>query len=292
MKDKIAIITDTNSGISAQQAEEYGVYLVPMPVIINEELFFENVSISQEAFFQRLNNGAQVSTSQPAPAQLINIWDDLLEYYEDLIYLPMSSGLSGGMGTASMLAQEYGGRVHVVDNRRISVTLHQSVLEAKFMADQGKTAMEISDYLEKDGLNASIYVSVNTLELLKKSGRVTAAGAAVATVLNLKPVLQIQGEKLDAYRKARSMKNAMREMIAGLRQDRDTRFHGQKITIRAAYSGSRSDGEVWQEILQQAFPDIKIELDPLPISIACHVGEGALGVGIMRDIFIERSGLP
>lgn len=284
MKKEIAIITDTNSGISIQEATEWGIYLIPMPVIVDGESYFENVSISQENFYQELSGGASVSTSQPAPAQLMEIWEALLEDYEALIYLPMSSGLSGGTGTASALAEEYDGRIYVVDNHRISVTLRQSVLEARYMASQGKSASEIVQALETDGLNSIIYISVNTLELLKKSGRVTAAGATVATVLNLKPVLQIQGGKLDAFCRARGMKSAMREMIAGLAMDRETRFAGQKIMIRAAYSGSRANGEEWQETLQQAFPDLQIGLDPLPISIACHVGEGALGVGMMRDI--------
>lgn len=284
MRERIAIVTDTNSGISSQEAKEWGIYLVPMPVIVNGESYFENVSISQEDFFHELSGGASVSTSQPAPAQLMELWEELLESYETLIYLPMSSGLSGGTGTASAMAEEYDGRVYVVDNHRISVTLRQSVLEARHMASRGNSAQEIARNLEADGLNSVIYVSVNTLELLKKSGRVTAAGAAVATVLNLKPVLQIQGGKLDAFCRTRGMKSAMREMIAGLSIDREHRFDGQRIMIRAAYSGSRATGEEWKATLQQAFPDLEIGLDPLPISIACHVGEGALGVGMMRDI--------
>lgn len=284
MKEKIVIVTDTNSGISPAQAEEYGVYLVAMPVIIDGTTYFENESICQKDFFERLHQGADVSTSQPAPGALVERWEPLLERYEEIIYLPMSSGLSASCQSALMLAQDYGGRVHVVDNHRISVTLRQSVLEAKLMADQGKNADEIVEYLERDGLESSIYIAVNTLEYLKRSGRVTAAGAAIATVLNLKPVLQIQGGKLDAYKKARGMKAAMQAIIEGLKQDRDVRFAGQKLTIRAAYSGDPENGEVWRAELQKAFPEFRIEKDPLPISIACHVGDGALGVGIMKDI--------
>lgn len=197
----------------------------------------------------------------------------------------MSSGLSGSCQTAAMLAEEYDGSVHVVDNHRISVTLRQSVLEAKYLADQGKTAQEIVAYLEQDGLEASIYVAVNTLEYLKKSGCVTAAGAAIGTILNLKPVLQVQGGKLDAYRKARGMRLAMQTMIDGLKQDQTGRFAGQKLTIRAAYSGDAEAGAAWQAELQKAFPEMTIGLDPLPISISCHTGDGALGTGIMKDIF-------
>lgn len=216
---------------------------------------------------------------------LMDCWEKLLEHYDEIIYLPMSSGLSGGCQTATMLAEEYGGSVNVVDNHRISVTLRQSVLEAKHLADQGITAREIVEYLEQDGLEASIYVAVNTLEYLKRSGRVTAAGAAIGTILNLKPVLQIQGGKLDAFRKARGMRQAMQAMIDGLKEDQAERFSGQKLTIRAAYSGDAEAGAAWQAELQKAFPEMTIGLDPLPISISCHTGEGALGVGMMKDVF-------
>lgn len=285
MGNKIAIVTDTNSGISPAKAEEYGVYLVAMPVIIDGNTYFENESIFQKEFFERLRQGASVATSQPAPGALMERWSQLLEQYEEIVYIPMSSGLSSSCQSAIMLAQEYDGRVHVVDNHRIAVTLHQSVLEAKYMADQGKSADEIVQYLEQDGLEASIYIAVNTLEYLKQSGRVTAAGAAIGTMLNLKPVLQIQGGKLDAYKKVRGMKAAMQAIIEGLKQDQTVRFAGQKLTIRAAYSGDPENGELWRVELQKAFPEFRIEKDPLPISIACHTGDGALGVGIMKDIF-------
>ena len=284
MDEKIAILTDTNSGITLDQATRYGIYLVAMPVIIDDETYFENESIFQEEFFQRLREGACVSTSQPAPGMLMDCWDSLLEHYDEIIYLPMSSGLSGSCQTATILAKEYEGSVHVVDNHRISITLRQSVLEAKHLADQGKTAQQIVAYLEKDGLESSIYVAVNTLEYLKKSGRLTAAGAAIGTIMNIKPVLQIQGGKLDAYRKARGMRSAMQTMIDGLKHDQEGRFAGQKLTIRAAYSGDAKAGVAWQAELQKAFPEMTIELDLLPISICCHTGDGALGVGIMKDI--------
>ena len=196
----------------------------------------------------------------------------------------MSSGLSGGCHTASMLAEEYDGRIHVVDNHRISVTLRQSVLEAKCLACRGKNPQEIVTRLEKEGLESSIYVAVNTLEYLKKSGRVTAAGAAVGTILNIKPVLQIQGGKLDAYKRARGMHQAMQMMIDGLKYDQAHRFSGKKMVIRAAYSGDAEAGAIWQAELQTAFPGMSIGLDPLPISISCHTGDGALGVGIMKEI--------
>ena len=291
MDEKIAILTDTNSGITPEQAAGFGIHLVSMPVIIDGENFFENESIFQDEFFQRLRQGACVSTSQPAPGALMDCWEGLLQRYDEIIYLPMSSGLSGSCQTAAMLAEEYGGSIHVVNNRRISVTLRQSVLEAKHLAGQGKTAQEIAAYLEQDGLESSIYVAVNTLEYLKKSGRVTAAGAAIGTILNIKPVLQIQGGKLDAYKKVRGMRQAMQAMIDGLKQDQAGRFAGQKLTIRAAYSGDAKAGAAWQAELQKAFPEMTIGLDPLPISISCHTGDGALGVGMMKDIFCSDLGV-
>ena len=284
MGEKIAVLTDTNCGITPDQAARYGIYLVAMPVIIDDETYFENESISQEEFFQRMRKGARVSTSQPAPGILMDCWEGLLQRYDEIIYLPMSSGLSGSCQTATMLAKEYDGSVYVVDNHRISVTLRQSVLEAKHLVCQGKTAQQIVAYLEEDGLESSIYIAVNTLEYLKKSGRVTAAGAAIGTILNIKPVLQIQGSKLDAYRKSRGMRQAMQVMIDGLKQDQAERFSGQKLTIRAAYSGDAEAGAAWQAELQNAFPEMTIGLDPLPISISCHTGDGALGVGMMKDI--------
>lgn len=284
METKIAILTDTNSGINPDQAARYGIYLVPMPVIIDDVTYFENESITQDEFFQRLREGACVSTSQPAPGRLMDCWEGLLERYDEIIYLPMSSGLSGSCASAAMLAEEYDGRISVVDNHRISVTLRQSVLEAKHLADQGKTARQIVAYLEHDGFESSIYVAVNTLEYLKKSGRVTAAGAAIGTILNIKPVLQIQGGKLDAYKKVRGMRPAMQAMIEGLKQDQAGRFAGQRLTIRAAYSGNVEAGKIWQAELQKAFPEMTIGLDPLPISISCHTGGGALGVGMMKDM--------
>ena len=284
MDEKIAILTDTNSGINPGQAAQYGIHLVSMPVIIDDETYFENESISQDEFFQRLREGACVSTSQPAPGTLMDCWEGLLERYDEIIYLPMSSGLSGSCQTATMLAEEYNGCVHVVDNHRISVTLRQSVLEAQYLACRGRTAQEIVTYLEQDGLESSIYVAVNTLEYLKKSGRVTAAGAAVGTILNIKPVLQIQGGKLDAYKRARGMHQAMQMMIDGLKYDQAHRFAGKKMVIRAAYSGDAEAGAIWQAELRTAFPGMSIGLDPLPISISCHTGDGALGVGMMKDI--------
>lgn len=288
MNNHLAVLTDTNSGFSAEAASVYGIEMVPMPVILDGETYYEHQTITQEDFFLRLKHGASVKTSQPAPYVLLEVWERLLKDYEQVIYIPMSSGLSGSYDTAAVMAREYQGRVYPVNNRRISVTLRQSVLEARFYADQGMTAEEIVRFLERDGLNASIYLAVNTLEYLKRSGRITPAGAAIGTMLNMKPVLQIQGGKLDAYRKVRGMRFAMNEMIAALKHDRDNRFPGQRVTIRAAYSGDEKQGEVWRQELQAAFPDLLIEKDPLSLSIACHTGDGALGAGLMRDIWHKK----
>ena len=282
-ENKIAILTDTNSGITEKMQTELGVFVVPMPVIIDGKEYFEDISITQEEFYQRLRHGARVSTSQPSPGQLMIAWSDLLQAHDAVIYIPMSGGLSGSVKTAQALARSYGGKIHVVDNRRVLVTLRQSALEAKKLADAGESAESIVRYLESDGLNASIYLAVNTLEPAKRSGRVTAATAAITTVLNIKPVVQIQGEKLDALDRVRGMSAATDLIISRLQRDRAERFAGQRITIRAAYSGDEVRGVLWRKKLQEAFPDLVIEKDPLPISIACHTGEGALGVGIMRD---------
>lgn len=287
MKEKVGILTDTNSGLTMKQAEKLGVHLVPMPVLIDGETYFEEVTLTQEVFFKRLAAGADVSTSQPAIGKLMEVWNSLLEQYEELVFQPMSSGLSSSCEIAKKLSEEpnFKGRVHVVDNKRISLTLRQSTLEAKALADAGKSGGEIAEYLERTAMEASIYVAVNTLEYLKRSGRVTPAGAALGSVLNIKPVLQIQGGKLDAYKKVRGMNNAMRTMIEAIQNDKTTRFADvKKLAIRAAYSGDPKVGEVWRVEVQKAFPKFKVEKDALPISISCHVGDGALGIGIMKTI--------
>ena len=282
---KTAIVTDTNSAL--QPGNPYGIHLVAMPVILDGECFFENSSITQEEFFAGLQNGAEVSTSQPAPGALAECWESLLETYEEIVYIPMSAGLSGEYQTAAGLANGYDGRVFVADTRRISVTQRQAALDAAFLARQGMSAGEIQAYLEHDGRNSDIFVAVNTLELLKKSGRVTPAGAALGSILSIKPVLRIQDGKLDAYRKVRGMRAAMQAMLEGLREDRLT-LDCPRVTIRAAYSGNREAGQRWQALLQEAFPECRVGLDPLPLSVCCHVGFGALGVGIANDILTEE----
>lgn len=280
--EKVAIVTDTNCGLRPEEAADMGIHLIPMSVILDGKTYFEYVSISPEEFFERLKNGAQVSTSQPAPGTLLECWNALLRIYEEVVYIPMSSGLSGSCHTAAMLAQDYPGQVWVADIRRISVTQRQAALEAVALARQGKYAPEITAHLEREMNHSDIFIAVNTLELLKKSGRVTAAGAALGSILSLKPVLRIQGGKLDAYRKVRGMGAAMQAMIEGLQSDQEP-FGYPNVMLRAAYAGDRQAGERWQQTLQAAFPKCAVGLDPLPLSICYHVGYGALGVGIAKD---------
>ena len=277
---KTAIMTDTNSGITPETAKENGIYILKMPFIVNGREDTEYGEMSYGDFFEALSSGAEVSTSQPSPASLTEMWDRILENYESVVYFPMSSGLSGTCDTAKAFASDYDGRVFVVDNKRISVTLYSSVFNAAKLADKGLSAKEIAEIAEEEASEQSVYVSVNTLEHLKKSGRVTAAGAAIGTLLGIKPVLQIQGGKLDAYKKVRGMNAAMNAMLDGIENDRNTRFAGKNIEIRAAYSGNLETGKEWQEQVAKRFPDLEIGLDALPISISCHVGEGALGIGI------------
>jgi DegV family protein with EDD domain len=284
MDRRIAILTDTTSGISPQLQVERGIYTVPMPIVIDHRTYYEGVTISRAQFFARQRGGVEITTSQPTPGRLRAMWDALLATHETLLYLPMSSGLSGSFTTAQLLAEDYGGRVRVVDNRRISVTLRQSALEAAQMVRQGAALEDIAAYLERDALNAGIYIAVNTLERLMHGGRVTAAGLAIGSVLGIKPVLQIQGGKLDAYQRAWGMDAAMEVIVQALRRDREERFAGQRVAIRAAYTGGESLGESWRRTLQSAFPDLSVGKDPLSLSVACHTGENALGVGIMRDI--------
>lgn len=284
MSKKVAIVADTNSGITLDEAKELGIYLVTMPFCVDGEDYYEYRTMNHAQFFEKLRGGAEVSTSMPSPADLMELWDELLKEYDEVLHMPMSSGLSGSCHAAMGFAEDYDGKVVVVDNKRISVIMKQAVLEAKYMADKGMNAGEIKEFLTKDALNASIYVAVDTLEYLKKSGRVTPAAATIGSVLNIKPVLQIQGGQLDAYKKVRGMKQAAKAMFEGIKMDMETRFAGKDVVIRAAYSGSEEVKNIWAEALKEEYPDMEIEIDLLPISICCHVGEGAMGIGIMEKM--------
>lgn len=282
--NKIAIVTDTNSSMTQAEAREKGIFLLPMPVIVDGQEYIEDVTLTYEEFFDRLSKGAEVSTSQPAPAVMTAYWDKLLQDHDEIVHIPMSSALSSSLTTARALAADYGGRVVVVDNKRISVSQRQAALDALTLAERGKSAAEIGTILEEQAYNASIYLAVNTLELLKKSGRVTAAGAAVATVLNLKPVLQIQGEKLDAFAKARGMARAEDIMLKAVRADLDGRFRGKPVHVETAYSGDLASAQAWRERVQKEFPEYEVALRRLPISISCHVGAGVHAAGCIGYI--------
>ncbi len=281
---KIAVVTDTNSGITNEEAEKLGVFLVPMPFIVDGTEFFEGVTCTYEHFFEILESGKDVSTSQPSPSSLTETWDKILRDYDELIYIPMSSALSSSFATAKALASEYDGKVYVVDNKRISITQRLSVIDALNLIEKNLTAPEISSILEENALNCSIYLAVNTLELLKKSGRVTSAGAAIASILGLKPVLQIQGEKLDAFSKARGMANAEKVMLNAAQKDLNERFKGMKVKINAAYSGEYSAAEGWLKSVRSFFNDDSIEMYKLPISISCHVGAGVKAIGLIPEM--------
>lgn len=236
---KIAVVTDSNSGITQEQAKAYGIYVLPMPFFINDETFYEDISLTQEQFYEKLEGNADISTSMPSVGSVTDLWDGLLQEYEEIVHIPMSSGLSSSCETAAMLAQEYGGKVQVVNNQRISVTQKQSVLDAMAMAEHGKSAQEIKDYLEETRYDSSIYIMVDTLYYLKKGGRLTPAAAALGTLLKLKPVLQIQGEKLDSYAKARTVKQARTIMIEAIKNDFVKRFgdeSGESMHLFVAYT--------------------------------------------------------
>lgn len=275
---KIAIVTDSNSGITQAQAKEMGIRVLPMPFYINGELYYEDITLTQEEFYKRLAQDADISTSQPSPGNVMELWDELLEDYDEIIHIPMSSGLSSSCETAMMLSKDYGGKVHVVDNQRISVTQRQSVLDAMEMAEKGMGAQEIEEVLMREKLEASIYITVDTLKYLKKGGRVTAAGAALGAVLNIKPVLQIQGEKLDAFAKVRGIKAAKKTMIEAMRKDIEERFAGKKVHLAAAYTCSDEEAEGWRGELKEKFPGYEIHMDRLSLSVSCHIGPGAIAV--------------
>lgn len=286
MNRTIAIASDTNCGVMPDEAKRAGIYLVPMPIIIDGVTYYEGESITREEFFREMNNGASIYTSQPSPASITELWDSLLRKFDQVIYIPMSSGLSGSCSTSKALAAEdpYAGKVFVADNHRISATLWQSLLEAKYLAQQGKDCREIVNYLEKDSTNSIIYIMVNSLERLTKTGRITEAGARLATVLRIKPILKIEGDKLDAFRRSRGIRHAMNDMIAAVRRDLVNRFSQQTNLIFAAYSGTAEFGRHWMEELMQAFPGFRIVIYPLPLSICCHIGTEGLGVGITKNL--------
>ena len=287
---KIAIITDSNSGITQKEAEKLGVFVVPMPFMINGEDFFEDINLTQDQFYEKLAEDATVSTSQPSPESLLTLWDKVLKDYDQIIYIPMSSGLSGSCQSAHMLAQEeYEGKVFVIDNQRISVTQRQSALDAKAMAEAGYTAEQIKDKLIETKLDASIYIMLDTLYYLKKGGRITPAAAALGTLLRLKPVLQIQGEKLDAFAKARTTAQGKSIMINAIKADIENRFGGMEagdFVIAGAYTNNLEAANEWKKEVEAAFPGHEMHMDPLSLSVGCHIGPGALAVTVSKKLHV------
>ena len=285
---KTAIVTDSNSGITQAQAEELGVYVIPMPFYINEKMYLEGVTLTQEEFYEKLKKDEPISTSQPSPADLCDLWDKLLRDYEEIIHIPMSSGLSASCSTAMGLAIDYNGRVQVVDNQRISVTQRQSVMDAKMLAEAGKSAAEIKKILTDQKLDSSIYITLDTLKYLKKGGRITPAAAAIGTVLNLKPVLQIQGEKLDAFAKARTMKQAKSIMVAAITKDLEERFGdrtGKNVHLAVAHTDNQEEADEFAKELRELFPATgEIVIAPLSLSVSCHIGPGSLAVACSKVI--------
>ena len=278
---KIAIVTDSNSGISVEEGRAMGVTVIPMPVHINGKIFYEGLDITQKEFYDRLIEGADVATSQPAPGDLLDVWNRLLGQHREIVYIPMSAGLSASCATAQVLAEDFEGRVQVVDNRRISVTQRHSVLDALALARQGLDAAETKRILEEQAMDACIYITVDTLKYLRKGGRVTGVEAVAGTMLNIKPVLEIYGDKLNAVAKVRGMKAARRTMLQRVRADLWDSGH---LAVKMAYSQIPDAlREEWRDEIHAAFPEMEvIDGEPLTLSIACHTGPGALGVGAVR----------
>lgn len=292
---KIAIITDSNSGITQSQAKELGIFVVPMPVIINGETYYEDLTLSKADFYEMLKSDPEVSTSQPNPTDITKLWTDILKEYDGIIHMPMSSGLSGTCSTAYTLSKEarFDGKVLVVDNQRISITLRQSVLDAIKMVELGYGLQEIYDVLMADKFNSSIYIMLDTLYYLKKGGRITPAAAALGTILKLKPVLQIQGEKLDAFSKARTTKAGRETMINAIRKDMENRFGGitdeETVFIDIAHTNNLENALSFKEEIQKAFPQCKnIYIDELSLSVSCHIGPGSLAIAACKKLDIRK----
>ena len=286
---KIAVVTDSNSGITQAQGKELGITVLPMPFMIDGNEFFEDISLTQQEFYGKMEEDMDISTSQPSPESIVELWEALLEEYDGIVHIPMSSGLSGSCQTALMLAEEFDGRVQVVNNHRISVTQRQSALDALEMAGKGMDAVQIKEVLERTGSESTIYITVDTLKYLKKGGRITPAAAALGTLLRLKPVLTIQGEKLDAFAKARTMKQAKSMMISAIQHDLDTRWDDKEVKkthLEIAHTNCEEAALQLKEELLELFPDTDIHIDPLSLSVACHIGPGALAIAAVKKLEI------
>lgn len=285
---KIAVITDSNSGITFEEAKEIGARVVPMPFLIDGNMYYEEISLSQEKFFKHLGDNVDISTSQPSPEDVMKIWEEALEEADEVVYIPMSSGLSSSCHTAMMLSQEYDGRVFVVDNQRISVTQRQSVLDAIELAEAGWKAADIKEYLEKVKFESSIYIMLDTLKYLRKGGRITPAAAALGSALRLKPVLQIQGEKLDAFTIARTKKQGVSKMLQAIEDDINNRFGGMEnisnIHLEIAHTQNEEAAEELKKTVMERFGVDKVDVYPLSLSVSCHIGPGSLALACTKAI--------
>lgn len=286
----IAIVVDSNSGVTQKEAKALGIHVLPMPFMIDGKVYYEGIDLTHEAFYAKLEEGADITTSQPSPKDVMELWDGLLEEYDELVYIPMSSGLSGSCQTAMMLSGEYEGRVQVVDNQRISVTQRQSALDAADLVKKGRRAREIKDILEHTRHNSIIYITVDTLKYLKKGGRITPAAAALGTLLKIKPVLTIDGEKLDAFSKARTMKQAKATMLTALSHDLKERMgdkDAERTYLQIAHTCNGAAAEEFKETVQELYPGAPVFTAPLSLSIGCHIGPGALAVactGMLKEL--------
>lgn len=285
---KVAIITDSNSGITQEEGKQLGIRIVPMPFMINGEEYLEDITLTQQEFYAKLGEGSDISTSQPSPESIMALWDEVLEEYDEIVHIPMSSGLSGSCQTAMMLAEDYDGKVEVVNNQRISVTQRQSALDAKELAAKGMCAAEIKEKLEAVKFDSSIYITLDTLKYLKKGGRITPAAAALGTLLRLKPVLTVQGEKLDAFAKARTMKQAKSMMVAAITKDLEERFSdrtGKNVHLAVAHTDNQEEADEFAKELRELFPATgEIVIAPLSLSGSCHIGPGSLAVACSKVI--------
>ena len=287
---KVIVMTDSNSGITQSEAKDLGVVVLPMPFYIDEKMYYEDIDLTQEQFYEKLKEDCEIKTSMPLVGELTSKWDELLKEYDEIVYIPMSSGLSSSCETAYMLSQDYDGKVQVVNNQRISVTQRQSVMDAMELAEKGKSAAEIKDILEEVKFESSIYIMVDTLYYLKKGGRVTPAAAALGTLLKLKPVLQIQGEKLDAFAKARTSKQGKSIMIDSIKRDFAERFHdpeGKNMHLEMAYTYDKEAAEEFKAEVQEAFPGMEILMNPLSLSVSCHIGPGALALACTKKLSVD-----
>ena len=285
---RVGIVTDSNSGITQSEAKQLGLTVVPMPFYIDGELFYEDINLTQEEFYHKLEHDAEISTSMPAVQDTLDLWNRLLKEYEQIVYIPMSSGLSSSCATASMLAEDFDGRVRVVNNQRISVTQRQSAIDAMTLAERGWNAQQIGAYLEQTKFDSTIYITLDTLKYLKKGGRITPAAAALGTLLRLRPVLQIQGEKLDAFAKCRTIKAAKTTMLDAIRSDLENRFHmadrPEDTWIAMAYTKDTEAAKLWKSEVAQAFPKNELYMAPLSLSISCHIGPGAIAVTTTKKL--------